>query len=1124
MDIYHSQHADVPAHLFTIEDRYAAKVFQGIMPDSGAAKWSTAVLGQFHALRQHQTELKMDTTQAGRARVGFGPGKELLSLGAVTIHTVIGAIVFHIVDVPTPFLLCLDDMNRLGVYLDNISLELVQDDKRFPVAPKWGHLWFHLQGPEAVALFLTETELRHLHRRFNHPAVDRLAKQLEKAGHTDVDINALKTISEFCHYCQKHGPAPKRFKFTLKDDHEFNYEIFVNIFYLNGQPVLHVVDSATSFHAARFLPSMTAKDVWEVLRMCWLDTYLGPPDIITTDAGSNFAAQEFKDDAKIMGITCRQVPVEAHWAIGKVERAHALLRRAYDILAAEIGGFTTKEAVLQMAVKSINDIMGPDGLVPTLLVFGAYPRMTAESPPSTTTRRRAAAYDKATKELRSIQAKRQIQDALNTRNGPSTEAVKDLDLQDKVLVWREPGVWDGPFKIISMDDKNVIVNTVNGPQTFRQTQAKPYKRGPDTPDTVSTDIDTLNNTPTDINLPRLSQHDPPPPVIEDVMTRPKRGRPPGSTNKKKKGKKKDKRRKSKAELSDDSDSDFEPGYVYMTEDRDLGYTFETTFMSRKEELDAELAVKLRAEGKINLPGAPFEESDRIEVDALINQGAIRLVNRSDFEGQDITEFNSRFVHEVKNKLSDQPTEKTRLVAQGYDDAGKEQILTASPTITRLAQRAIVLVAASLTTHTDFVLYVRDITQAYTQSATDMQRTVLLRLPKELRHRFRPGTCILVVKPLYGIAEAGVHWWVTYQNHHKERLDMSTSTFDPCLLVSNPTATGFGLVGIQTDDTLILSSPSFKTAEYKAIEDAELRGKVPQGLTPKDPLDYNGCTIHMVGQMDGNGYLHIVQKGQGLKLETIDKTDKNRDHRYLEQRARGAYISAICQPEAAFDLSVAAQAQQPTDEDFDKLNKRLQWQIDNQDRGLRMVPLDLTTAKIMVFTDGSFANNKDMSSQIGFIMVVVNETMSTTYFDIIGNVLHYTSVKCKRVTRSVLASEIYGMMSGFDIGMATSSTFRQIADRLGLPPLPLVLCTDSRSLYEALIRLSTTDEKRLMIDVMALREAYERREISELRWIDGRDNPADAMTKATPNTALETLIDTNELRIRVEGYVDRPGTA
>ena len=60
----------------------------------------------------------------------------------------------------------------------------------------------------------------------------------------------------------------------------------------------------------------------------------------------------------------------------------------------------------------------------------------------------------------------------------------------------------------------------------------------------------------------------------------------------------------------------------------------------------------------------------------------------------------------------------------------------------------------------------------------------------------------------------------------------------------------------------------------------------------------------------------------------------------------------------------------------------------------------------------------------------------------------------------------------------------------------------------------------MIDIMALRQSYERRELFEVRWINGQDNPADAMTKASPNRALEGFIDTNKLRVRIEGWVKR----
>jgi len=177
-----------------------------------------------------------------------------------------------------------------------------------------------------------------------------------------------------------------------------------------------------------------------------------------------------------MGITCKQVPVEAHWSIGKVERYHAPLRRAYEILRAELGSGISNDAVLQMAVKAVNDTVGPDGLVPTLLVFGAYPRINMESPPTPSMVHRAEAIQKAMKALRKAAAERSVADALNTRNGPSTEEALALPLQSEVMVWREKKGWQGPYKVINTKDHEITVDMVNGPTTFRSTVVKPYHR------------------------------------------------------------------------------------------------------------------------------------------------------------------------------------------------------------------------------------------------------------------------------------------------------------------------------------------------------------------------------------------------------------------------------------------------------------------------------------------------------------------------------------------------------------------------------------------------------------------------------------------------------------------------
>jgi hypothetical protein len=91
-----------------------------------------------------------------------------------------------------------------------------------------------------------------------------------------------------------------------------------------------------------------------------------------------------------------------------------------------------------------------------------------------------------------------------------------------------------------------------------------------------------------------------------------------------------------------------------------------------------------------------------------------------------------------------------------------------------------------------------------------------------------------------------------------------------------------------------------------------------------------------------------------------------------------------------------------------------------------------------------------------------------------------SQKCKRVTRAVLASELYAISLGIDMAIAMSSTFAQITKQLRISNFPVVVCTDSYSLYECMVKLGTTKEKRLMIDIIAIRESYERRELSKGR--------------------------------------------
>ena len=53
--------------------------------------------------------------------------------------------------------------------------------------------------------------------------------------------------------------------------------------------------------------------------MYQIDIYLGPPDLITSNAGKNFVNKEFKEYINTIGIYIKTVPVKAHNFIDIVE-------------------------------------------------------------------------------------------------------------------------------------------------------------------------------------------------------------------------------------------------------------------------------------------------------------------------------------------------------------------------------------------------------------------------------------------------------------------------------------------------------------------------------------------------------------------------------------------------------------------------------------------------------------------------------------------------------------------------------------------------------------------------------------------------------------------------------------
>ncbi|OXV11129.1 hypothetical protein Egran_01111 [Elaphomyces granulatus] len=173
------------------------------------------------------------------------------------------------------------------------------------------------------------------------------------------------------------------------------------------------------------------------------------------------------------------------------------------------------------------------------------------------------------------------------------------------------------------------------------------------------------------------------------------------------------------------------------------------------------------------PQPGYTHSRQVELNGLLEKGVFELTTADEVPyGAQI--FNSWFVDEIKHAGTSKAIEKSRLVVQAYKDADKKGVLTQAPTIQCASQRLILSLAAS--TH-GLEVYMRNISQTYTQSETNLARDFFVRPLKELN--LPDGLFLKILRPLYGIPEAGTHRFRTYHNHHISRLGMKQSSYDPC---------------------------------------------------------------------------------------------------------------------------------------------------------------------------------------------------------------------------------------------------------------------------------------------------------------------------------------------------------
>jgi hypothetical protein len=119
-----------------------------------------------------------------------------------------------------------------------------------------------------------------------------------------------------------------------------------------------------------------------------------------------------------VGVSIKISPVESHNSLGQNERLHSPLRWCYISIKNDVPSLP-EDTCLRVSVMAINDTVGPNGLIPTLLVFGTMPQLPLQRGrliPYSRQEQRDVALKSALSKYQKYVSERRLHEALRAKN------------------------------------------------------------------------------------------------------------------------------------------------------------------------------------------------------------------------------------------------------------------------------------------------------------------------------------------------------------------------------------------------------------------------------------------------------------------------------------------------------------------------------------------------------------------------------------------------------------------------------------------------------------------------------------------------------------------------------------
>lgn len=1070
----------------------------------------------------------------------FGAGEVKKSLGTYEIPCKMTGVKVllstDVVDTNIPLLLSLEAMKRAKVKIDteNDQAEVFGKIINLDITSS-GHYCMPLETTEfsvEKCFFSLESmstgektkKIEKIHKQFAHPTKEKFKRLIEDAGAWRDELQEIiDELYQKCQTCKVFTKTPPRPVVSVPMADGFNEVVAMDLKEWGKRYILYLIDMFSRLTVAVFINRKLPQSIADKIITMWIGVGYGVPRKILTDNGGEFSNEEIRCVAENLNIEVMCTAAYSPWQNGLCEKNHAVTDRCLEMILHDQPNMDL-DVALSWAVNAKNCLKMWNGFSSYQLVFGENPNLPSimdARPPalegttiSETLAKHLTAMHAARRAFVQSEADEKIRRALRHKIRTSNAVYHH---GDRVYYKRDGNnKWKGPGSIIGQDGKIVLIR--HGGVLVRASINRVIKAGEEFEADSSKSGSMMNERCENQQSARNG-------AISEPETKISSEKQLNDKMVEVLGNEGQHMLESGLQLADDGSQRYDETTrrppIKLLSTSELPKANDTIRYKINDDSQWKEAKVLGSAGKrtggnrfwINVQNKDDEEARSINLEAVDDweklndveeheEANVVMVPKSRHNENRVIQAKQKELNlwkefDVYREVSDDSslqkistmwviTEKVvdgvlgvkaRLVARGFQE--NDEIQSDSPTVTKSTMRIFFAIASS----NAWKIKTTDIKSAFLQGK-QIQREVYLEPPAEAKV---PGITWKLNKVVYGLNDAARNWFMSVEENML-KLGCSQSKLDPALFFYTNEDVLRGILICHVDDFLHAGDQEF---EVKVI--IGMKKQFAAGTAYEDLFRYVGLNIKQhPGKItvDQNHFIERIEMIPITSNRLSQKGEPLTDEERTQYRALVGQVnwtSNQTRPDLNFEVvELSIKFKDPLVSDIARANKAVR-KLQLDEHYIAFPGLgDPNSWSILLFSDAAHANLSDgVSSGGAHVIFLVGENDSCC-------ILAWASNKIRRVVRSTIAAEALALQEGLEDAWFIKSILKELVGKEAT--LPIEARIDNRSVIDAIHSTKFVNDKRLRIDLAAIKQALQRKEIARLTWVPGDYMLANGLTK------------------------------